>query len=189
MGTSGLNRAFPEHFPTDSGAASTSPNTRRSESLAHARHAQAWPHAPVHLPGADHEDRACSLSRSARACGYLVGLVEWVCIQAINPHIDWPREQTVARATRSAKRTATIVFLIARPPARSADVSRELVKSVFHLWTVVLRTYPAYLLESKASSVFLPCQQSKLRQRWMRRFAPRTETNWTRGAQSARVAD
>jgi fluoroacetyl-CoA thioesterase len=24
-----------------------------------------------------------------------VGLVEWACIQAINPHIDWPREQSV----------------------------------------------------------------------------------------------
>jgi fluoroacetyl-CoA thioesterase len=29
------------------------------------------------------------------ATGYLVGLIEWTCIQAINPHIDWPREQTV----------------------------------------------------------------------------------------------
>jgi len=29
------------------------------------------------------------------ATGYLVGLVEWTCIQAVNPHLDWPREQTV----------------------------------------------------------------------------------------------
>ena len=29
------------------------------------------------------------------ATGFLVGLIEWTCIQAINPHIDWPREQTV----------------------------------------------------------------------------------------------
>ena len=29
------------------------------------------------------------------ATGFLVGLCEWACIQAINPHIDWPREQTV----------------------------------------------------------------------------------------------
>jgi fluoroacetyl-CoA thioesterase len=25
----------------------------------------------------------------------MVGLFEWACIQAINPHLDWPREQTV----------------------------------------------------------------------------------------------
>ena len=29
------------------------------------------------------------------ATGYLVGLIEWTCIQAIIPHIDCPREQTV----------------------------------------------------------------------------------------------
>jgi fluoroacetyl-CoA thioesterase len=29
------------------------------------------------------------------ASGYMVGLIEWACIQAINPHLDWPREQTV----------------------------------------------------------------------------------------------
>jgi fluoroacetyl-CoA thioesterase len=29
------------------------------------------------------------------ATGYMVGLVEWACIDAVNPHIDWPREQTV----------------------------------------------------------------------------------------------
>ena len=29
------------------------------------------------------------------ATGYMVGLFEWACIQAINPHIDWPDEQTV----------------------------------------------------------------------------------------------
>jgi fluoroacetyl-CoA thioesterase len=29
------------------------------------------------------------------ATGYLVGLIEWACIQAVNPHIDWPLEQTV----------------------------------------------------------------------------------------------
>ena len=29
------------------------------------------------------------------ATGFLVGLLEWACIKAINPHIDWPNEQTV----------------------------------------------------------------------------------------------
>ena len=29
------------------------------------------------------------------ASGYMVGLVEWACIQALNPHLDWPREQSV----------------------------------------------------------------------------------------------
>ena len=29
------------------------------------------------------------------ATGFLVGLFEWTCIMAINPHLDWPEEQTV----------------------------------------------------------------------------------------------
>ncbi len=29
------------------------------------------------------------------ATGYLVGLMEWACIEAIRPHLDWPREQSL----------------------------------------------------------------------------------------------
>lgn len=29
------------------------------------------------------------------ATGYMVGFLEWACIQAVNPHLDWPTEQTV----------------------------------------------------------------------------------------------
>ncbi len=29
------------------------------------------------------------------ATGYMVGLFELACIKAVNPHIDWPNEQTV----------------------------------------------------------------------------------------------
>ncbi len=29
------------------------------------------------------------------ASGYMVGLIEWTCIQAVNPHLHWPEEQTV----------------------------------------------------------------------------------------------
>jgi fluoroacetyl-CoA thioesterase len=29
------------------------------------------------------------------ATGFMVGLIEFACIKFINPHIDWPRQQTV----------------------------------------------------------------------------------------------
>jgi fluoroacetyl-CoA thioesterase len=29
------------------------------------------------------------------ATGFLVGLIEWACIKAVNPHLNWPEEQTV----------------------------------------------------------------------------------------------
>ena len=29
------------------------------------------------------------------ATGFLVGFLEWACIKAVNPHLDWPEEQSV----------------------------------------------------------------------------------------------
>lgn len=29
------------------------------------------------------------------ATGYLVGLMEWACIEALRPHLDWPHEQSL----------------------------------------------------------------------------------------------
>ena len=29
------------------------------------------------------------------ATGFMVGLIEWACILTVNPHLDWPDEQTV----------------------------------------------------------------------------------------------
>ena len=29
------------------------------------------------------------------ATGFMVGIFEWACIRAVNPHLDWPDEQTV----------------------------------------------------------------------------------------------
>jgi len=29
------------------------------------------------------------------ATGFMVGLLEWACLEAIKPWLDWPREQTV----------------------------------------------------------------------------------------------
>jgi fluoroacetyl-CoA thioesterase len=41
------------------------------------------------------------------ATGYMVGLVEWTCIQAVNPHLDWPAEQTVGTAVALSHTAAT----------------------------------------------------------------------------------
>jgi fluoroacetyl-CoA thioesterase len=41
------------------------------------------------------------------ATGYMVGLVEWTCIQAVNPYLDWPREQTVGIHVDLSHRAAT----------------------------------------------------------------------------------
>jgi fluoroacetyl-CoA thioesterase len=53
------------------------------------------------------------------ATGYMVGLFEWACIQAINPHIDWPREQSVGIDVKFSHIAAT-------PPGLTVTVNGKL---------------------------------------------------------------
>ena len=53
------------------------------------------------------------------ATGFMVGLFEWTCIQAINPHINWPREQTVGIAVK-------LSHLAATPPGLTVTVDVKL---------------------------------------------------------------
>jgi fluoroacetyl-CoA thioesterase len=41
------------------------------------------------------------------ATGFMVGLLEWACIQAINPHLDWPHEQSVGTLVNFSHTAAT----------------------------------------------------------------------------------
>jgi fluoroacetyl-CoA thioesterase len=53
------------------------------------------------------------------ATGFLIGLVEWTCIQAVNPHLDWPREQTVGTRVEVSHSAPT-------PPGKEVVVEVEL---------------------------------------------------------------
>ena len=55
------------------------------------------------------------------ATGFLVGLLEWACIQAVNPHLDWPREQTVGTHVNVSHEAAT-------PPGLEVTVRVNLTK-------------------------------------------------------------
>ena len=54
------------------------------------------------------------------ATGFLVGLLEWACIKAINPHIDWPDEQTVGTHIDVSHEAAT-------PPGLEVSATVELI--------------------------------------------------------------
>lgn len=54
------------------------------------------------------------------ATGFLVGLLEWACILAINPHLDWPQEQTVGTHIDASHEAAT-------PPGLEVTVNVELL--------------------------------------------------------------
>jgi fluoroacetyl-CoA thioesterase len=41
------------------------------------------------------------------ATGFMVGFVEWACLQSVIPHLDWPREQTVGTHVDMSHEAAT----------------------------------------------------------------------------------
>ena len=53
------------------------------------------------------------------ATGFMVGLFEWTCIQAVNPHLDWPDEQTVGIGVN-------LNHLAATPPGLTVNVAVKL---------------------------------------------------------------
>jgi fluoroacetyl-CoA thioesterase len=54
------------------------------------------------------------------ATGYLVGFIEWACIRAINPYLDWPREQSVGTHI-------DVSHLAATPPGLEVTATVELI--------------------------------------------------------------
>jgi fluoroacetyl-CoA thioesterase len=55
------------------------------------------------------------------ATGFLVGFLEWACIKCINPHIDWPNEQTLGTHIDVTHQAAT-------PPGMEVTANVELIE-------------------------------------------------------------
>lgn len=53
------------------------------------------------------------------ATGYMVGLVEWACIEALRPHLDWPREKSLGTHVN-------LSHLAATPPGLTVTVDVRL---------------------------------------------------------------
>lgn len=56
------------------------------------------------------------------ATGFMVGLLEWACIQAIHSHLDWPHEQTVGTHIN-------VSHLAATPPGLVVTVRVKLIEA------------------------------------------------------------
>lgn len=54
------------------------------------------------------------------ATGFLVGFLEWACIRAINPHLDWPGEQSLGTHIDVSHEAAT-------PPGLEVTATVELI--------------------------------------------------------------
>jgi fluoroacetyl-CoA thioesterase len=55
------------------------------------------------------------------ATGFMVGLMEWACIDALRPHLDWPAEQTLGTHINFSHEAAT-------PPGMTVTISVRLEK-------------------------------------------------------------
>ena len=55
------------------------------------------------------------------ATGFLVGFLEWACIKAINPYLDWPQEQSVGTHIDVSHEAAT-------PPGLEVTATVELIE-------------------------------------------------------------
>jgi fluoroacetyl-CoA thioesterase len=55
------------------------------------------------------------------ATGFMVGLLEWACIEAIRPHLEWPREQSLGTLVNFTHVAAT-------PPGLTITVDVRLEK-------------------------------------------------------------
>ena len=54
------------------------------------------------------------------ATGFLVGFLEWACIMAIKPHLDWPDEQSLGTHINVSHEAST-------PPGLEVTASVELI--------------------------------------------------------------
>jgi fluoroacetyl-CoA thioesterase len=55
------------------------------------------------------------------ATGFMVGFLEWACILCINPHLDWPEEQSVGTHIDVSHEAAT-------PPGFEVQAEVELIE-------------------------------------------------------------
>jgi fluoroacetyl-CoA thioesterase len=55
------------------------------------------------------------------ATGFMIGLIEWACIKAITPYLDWPEEQTVGTHVNVSHTAPT-------PPGLEVTVRVKLVE-------------------------------------------------------------
>src|SRR5450631_1620447 len=55
------------------------------------------------------------------ATGFLVGFLEWACIMAVKPHLDWPKDQSVGTHIN-------VSHLAATPPGLQVTATVELIE-------------------------------------------------------------
>jgi fluoroacetyl-CoA thioesterase len=72
------------------------------------------------VPALYPESEAFAAMPEVFATGFLVGFLEWACIKAVNPHLDWPQEQSLGTHIDVSHEAAT-------PPGLEVTATVELI--------------------------------------------------------------
>jgi fluoroacetyl-CoA thioesterase len=92
------------------------------------------------------------------ATGFLVGLLEWACILCINPHLNWPEEQSVGIHIDVSHEAAT-------PPGFEVSVDVRLVEVDGHRLVFEVEAHDGVELISKGRHERFIINKSKFDQR------------------------
>lgn len=57
------------------------------------------------------------------ATGFMVGLLEWACLELLIPHLDWPQEQSVGTHVNFSHLAATVPGMTVTVDATITDVN------------------------------------------------------------------
>ena len=92
------------------------------------------------------------------ATGFLVGFLEWACILCINPHLDWPQEQTVGTHIDVSHEAAT-------PPGFEVTAQVELIAVEGKKLTFSVEAHDGVDLISKGQHVRFVINKDKFDER------------------------
>ncbi len=59
------------------------------------------------------------------ATGFMIGLLEWTCVKALHPYLDWPNEQTLGTHINVSHAAATPPGLEVTAKVRLVEVDRR----------------------------------------------------------------
>ena len=97
------------------------------------------------------------------ATGYLVGFIEWACIRALKPHLDWPSEQSVGTHI-------DVSHVAATPPGNDVMAKVKLVEMDGRRLVFEVEAYDKFGLISKGRHERFVINKSKFDSKLAEKF-------------------
>lgn len=116
------------------------------------------------VPGLYPEASEFTVMPKVFATGFMVGLMEWACILAIKPYVDWPHEQSVGISIN-------VNHIAATPPGFEVTVKVTLVQVEGKKLTFAIEAHDDVDLISKGTHERFIIDKEKFDQRLAKKIA------------------